>query len=198
MFTSFILSRNYTYVNCHCRSKKRGAGEPALRACQKSAVSIVVTSRLAAASAGPPGVRPLRPPNGSSGSAASLHSAWVQMHESSEFWLGHSTRPPPADFFPAHKKAQMRERGDFGVGHNTWWYMPGSKIPPDKADGVLLCAGVMRQPPVYIITPVLPGCKTSGSGSNSAPSWITTGPRQARIPLTLAPFSRVRVPVAQR
>ena len=39
---------------------------------------------------------------------------------------------------------QMRESGDFGVGHNTNPYMPGSKISADKADGLLWRPGVMR------------------------------------------------------
>ena len=34
---------------------------------------------------------------------------------------------------------QMRKRRDLEVGHNTWTYMPGFQIPPDKADGCISC-----------------------------------------------------------
>lgn len=46
--------------------------------------------------------------------------------------------------------AQIRERRDLEVGHNTKSYMPGFQIPPDKADGLLWRSGVMRQP----LTPI--------------------------------------------
>ena len=107
-----------------------------------------------------------------------------------KFGAWHSTHTPTSSL--GVRVGQMRERGDF-----EWAAQPGS-FQARRTRWVqmresrwahIVCLG-------YAIAFVRKTPTTPTLFTNSAPFFTTMGPRQARIPVTWEPGSRVRVPVA--